>query len=236
MSQVQIGDRTFDQDPRRWDEDNRRDASLVVGGLAAFFLLAAILFYGLAPSASGWFLWASIVVLVLLLIAEAVVLATGIAREENVGPHWLSEPEAHRGQAAGTAGAATATQAEQEPDEVPEPPSPPEIDLECPECREMFTVEDTGERPLHTECPHCGAAGHVNLDNLPEEHDHEHDHDHDHGAEAAAAGVGAEPEPEHEEISLECPACGTQFDVEDDGTRPLTATCPGCGSSGKLKG
>lgn len=234
MSQVQIGDRTFDQDPRRWDEDNRRDASLVVGGLAAFFLLAAIFFYGLAPGASGWFLWVSIAVLVLLLIAEAVVLATGIAREENVGPHWLSEPEAHRSQAAGAAaGAGTAAahaepEPEEEPDEVPEPPSPPEIDLECPECREMFTVEDTGERPLHTECPHCGAAGHVNLDNLPGDHDHAHE------GEAAAAGASAEPD--HEEISLECPSCGTQFDVEDDGTRPLTATCPGCGSSGKLKG
>jgi len=103
----------------------------------------------------------------------------------------------------------------------------------------MFAVEDTGERPLATECPHCGAQGHVNL---PETTDEPDDHDSTAGAGGGAvagdplAGLG-DDEPDDEDvetISLECPVCDTQFDTEDTGERPLRTECPGCGRSGKL--
>jgi len=54
-------------------------------------------------------------------------------------------------------------------------------------------------------------------------------------AEDPLAGLGEDDEDEDVEmISLECPACETQFETEDTGERPLRATCPGCGASGKL--
>lgn len=227
MGEIEIGERDVDTDIRAWDADLRRDASLVVGALAGVLLLVALVYYGLNASGSGWYLWVAIVLLVLLLIVEAAVLATGIAREENVGPPWLSG-EAH---AAGTTTAGTTVGGQEA-----EPEDRPEIDLECPECTEMFTVEDTGERPLATECPHCGAQGHVNLPE-PEGHDPGTGA----GADAAGgplAGLGEE-EPDEamedvETISLECPACETQFETEDTGERPLRTECPGCGKSGKL--
>lgn len=243
MGEVTLGDRQIDTDPRRWDADLRRDASLLFGGIAAFFALAGLIWFVLAPGSAGAFLWVAIVLLVLLLIAEAIVLATGIAKEENVGPHWLTEPEAHAGTARAAEAEAGTAQATPPPETTTEggvePVAGPEIDLECPQCAEMFTVEDTGERPLAAQCPHCGAEGEVNL---PEpQPDHEHDHDHEHGREhgheagAAVAGSGlAEEEEDLPTIDIQCPACETQFEVEDTGERPLEATCPGCGRSGKL--
>jgi DNA-directed RNA polymerase subunit M/transcription elongation factor TFIIS len=243
MGEITIGQRDVDTDVRRWDPDLRRDASLVLGALAGVFLLAALVYYALNAAGSGWFLWVAIVVLALLLVAEAVVLVTGIATEENVGPPWLSGEQRHATTTA--AGAAVGTEgqeAEPEPEHEREPEPEPEhreIDLECPECSQMFAVEDTGERPLATECPHCGARGHVNLPE-PEEDTASGTRT---GAGAAAAGADPlaglgeddeEPDEDVETISLECPACDTQFETEDTGERPLRTECPGCGRSGKL--
>lgn len=158
MGQVEIAGRDVDTDVRLWTPDLRREASLVIGGLAAVFLLAGLIWYALAPGSAGTFLWVAIVLLVLLLLAEAAVLVTGIAREENVGPHWLSEPEAHR-QTREPQAATPGAQARAGTPADEEVPAPPEIDLQCPECGEMFAVEDTGERPLATECPGCGRSG-----------------------------------------------------------------------------
>lgn len=245
MGQITVGDRDIDTDIRRWSADVRRDASLILGAAAGLFLLAALVYYALNAAGSGWFLWVAIAVLAVLLVAEAAVLVTGIAREENVGPPWLAGPEA-ASQATTTEAGATVGGPEPEAEPEPEPEPAPEIDLQCPECTEMFAVEDTGERPLATECPHCGAQGHVNLPE-PEEPDHETDHGH--GSEQASGGTVAEDplagvlgddEPEEqpaedvETISLECPVCDTQFETEDTGERPLRTECPGCGRSGKL--
>lgn len=42
--------------------------------------------------------------------------------------------------------------------------------------------------------------------------------------------------PRPEIITLKCGDCGTVFDVEDFGVRPLRHTCPGCGAEGVLRG
>lgn len=225
MTTVNIGDNEIPTDVRTWDASLRRNASLIVLAAAGAFLLVGVLFYLLAPAASAWYLTAAIVVLALLLVAEAAIVATGIASEENIGPPWLA------GQTATMAGQTTTTGAP--PGQQPEPTprqarEPVHIDLKCPECAEIFTTEDTGERPLHTRCPHCQAEGHVDLE--PPEH-----------ATPAPKPARGEPASEQatqevETLALKCPACETQFEVDDDGTRPLRATCPGCGRGGKLKG
>ncbi len=234
----------FEPDMREWTPDMRRRASIGVFAVAAVLVLVGVIFYFAAPGTASWLLIAAIVVLVLLLLLELAIVATGIATEENSGPQWL------RGSAAETqqAGVSSVPPAHEEDAEDLE-----EIDLRCPQCQELFTVQDTGERPLEIDCPHCGAHGQVDL---PAEHDHAHDEDahdedahEDEGAETQMGGGladeplpgledeegDAEPDEDLPSISLKCPACGTQFDVEDDGERPLKTTCPGCGKSGKLK-
>ncbi len=255
MGQLSIGDRQIDTDVRRWEGPTRRDVSLFLAGIAGVFLLASFLYYGLDASGSGWFLWVAIVTLALLLLAQLIVLVTGIAREEEVGPPWLAgrEPHAAGAQTTTAAGASVESEAEPAGGVGPTPEHEhahevhPEIDLQCPQCSEMFTVQDTGERPLATQCPHCQAQGHVNLPE-PEPEPEQEPAAAGTGAGATAtqepfsgeedplAGIAEEEEPlgEVETISLSCPACETQFDVEDTGERPLRTTCPGCGKSGKL--
>lgn len=227
MAQANVDRSGVPPDVRLWEPETRRKASLIVLGLAGVLLLASLVFYGVAPAASGTFLWVAIVALVLLLVAEAAILATGIAREDDVGPAWLGATQtAPAGSASTQQRAATAG--------TPPPGAQPEeldsIDLKCPECQEQFTAEDTGERPLETECPHCGAKGNVELGPPEQEPARE---------SSPYGSVADEPETPPEDVetlSLKCPACDTQFEVDDDGTRPLTATCPGCGRGGKLKG
>lgn len=361
MADADYGGRGVDADMRLWDDETRRLASLIVLGLAGVFLVGALVYFGVDAASSGWFLWVAIVVLALLLLTEAAIIATGIAREEG-GPAWLAGPHA----------AATTTQEPAQPGPATEPPSQPapepepetehvHVDLKCPQCGELFSVHDTGERPLHTQCPHCGAEGHVDLETPPPAsvHDREpepaaHAREEDpfgdidpvtavegigptYGEKLAALGIETtqdlwqadtvqiaaeldteakrveswqqraelmaisgigpqyaellervdvetipglasedaealtariqdkeadlvqsiqgnpitqtrverwiamardhEPGAERdvETISIKCPACDTQFDVEDTGERPLEATCPGCGRGGKLK-
>lgn len=248
MTETGLPQGTLDPDIRLWDPETRRTASLIVLGAAGVFLVAALLYFGLDATGSGWFLWVAIVVLALLLIVEAAIVATGVAREEG-GPEWLAGP--------GAAAATTGAHAEPGPGPSAEPEPPSEehvhIDLQCPECGDLFSVHDTGERPLHTQCPHCGAEGHVDLEQPPPESVHDEPAagaaEQAEAAEAVPPGLGdeAEADPEqdqaqapagdevHETISIKCPACDTQFDVEDTGERPLEAICPGCGRGGKLK-
>lgn len=59
-----------------------------------------------------------------------------------------------------------------EPEYAPPPPAPEEpvaapvapapakkIKLRCPGCKEVFSADDDGQRPLRTACPHCGRKG-----------------------------------------------------------------------------
>lgn len=359
MADADFGGRRVDTDLRLWDDETRRLASLIVLGLAGVFLVGALLYFGIDAAGSGWFLWVAIAVLALLLLAEAAIIATGVAREEG-GPEWLAGPQA----------AATTTQepAERGPasEPAPEPESETEhvhVDLKCPQCGDLFSVHDTGERPLHTQCPHCGAEGHVDLETPPPGSVHDRKAEAEpathasarepfgdidpvadvegigptYGEQLTALGIettrdlweadtvqiaaeldteakrveswqqraelmaisgigpqyaellervgvetipdlasadavaltrriqdkeadlvqsiqgnpitetrverwiamaqGHDPDAERdvETISIKCPACDTQFDVEDTGERPLEATCPGCGRGGKLK-
>lgn len=47
----------------------------------------------------------------------------------------------------------------------PPKPEPPRriirMDLECRHCKDRFAVTDTGARPLHVRCDHCGTKGKV---------------------------------------------------------------------------
>lgn len=369
----------FDPDVREWSPELRRRASIGIFAMTAVLAILGTIFYFAAPSTAGWVLIVAIVLLAILLLVEVAIVATGIATEDNTGPAWLRASSAQAATAGRTAPpsgyGASATQTT-------------EIDLRCPQCQELFTVQDTGERPLEIDCPHCGAHGQVDL---PEDHAHAHAHA-DPGAQTQAGattsrredpfgdidevtdieGVGpvygeqledrgiattrdlwhADPSelaealdvspnvterwhaqaelmavsgigPQYAEllvrsgvktiealsqrspdglvstiqakldnldvniqgnqvtegrarqwinqarehlgkprlgeagygsladepledtldeeqgdlpsISLKCPACDTQFEVEDDGDRPLKTTCPGCGKSGKLK-
>lgn len=43
------------------------------------------------------------------------------------------------------------------------PPVPvKKMKLRCGGCKEVFTIEDSGERPLKRACPHCGRMGQIN--------------------------------------------------------------------------
>lgn len=44
-----------------------------------------------------------------------------------------------------------------------EPTAPPvkKLKLRCGGCKEVFAIEDTGERPLKRACPHCGRIGKI---------------------------------------------------------------------------
>lgn len=231
----------FDPDVREWSPELRRRVSIGIFAMTAVLAILGTIFYFAAPSTAGWVLIVAIVLLVILLLAEVAIVATGIATEDNTGPAWLR---------ASSAQAATAGQAAPPPRYDDAAAQTTEIDLRCPECQELFTVQDTGQRPLEIDCPHCGAHGQVDLpEGQSQEHAHqEHAHE-DPGAQTQAGGgladeplpgfddeeEAAEAEADLPTLSLKCPACDTQFEVEDDGDRPLKTTCPGCGKSGKLK-
>jgi predicted RNA-binding Zn-ribbon protein involved in translation (DUF1610 family) len=52
---------------------------------------------------------------------------------------------------------------------------------------------------------------------------------------AAPGAVPAQEAPAGGTITLRCGDCGTVFDIQDTGERPLYHTCPGCGAQGVLR-
>ncbi|MFA5861556.1 MAG: hypothetical protein WDA16_07660 [Candidatus Thermoplasmatota archaeon] len=61
-----------------------------------------------------------------------------------------------------------------------------------------------------------------------------------HDAHVGPAGPGpmtesAPPQAAATTMTLRCGDCGTVFDIQDTGDRPLYHTCPGCGAEGVLK-
>lgn len=44
---------------------------------------------------------------------------------------------------------------------TPTPPVVKKLKLRCGGCKEVFSIEDTGERPLKRACPHCGRIGKI---------------------------------------------------------------------------
>lgn len=51
---------------------------------------------------------------------------------------------------------------EETPAPAPAPAAPPRrLKLRCGGCKEVFVIEDTGERPLRRPCPHCSRMGEI---------------------------------------------------------------------------
>ncbi len=225
---------TWTPDVREWEAWQRRQASLAVLGVAAVSLLAAVVFYVLGGTAAVWTVTVVLVALIVLLLVEAVIVATGVATETGSGPTWL------RAGTAATAG--QAMHAGGPPADEDEARPVAEIDLRCPECGGTFTEQDTGERPLPIQCPHCGVQGKADIGAEPETHAHTEDDIAERDA-PVSGGIGDEPLPGLEDepaedlpvVTLKCPACDTRFETEDTGERPLKTTCSGCGRKGKLR-
>jgi DNA-directed RNA polymerase subunit RPC12/RpoP len=91
------------------------------------------------------------------------------------------------------------------------------VKVKCPACGKLFTEQDTGERPLHTVCKHCGAKG--SIDSLPWDESRP-------GTEAPET-----PKEGPEPVPIVCPACGELFELKG----PVSeAKCPACGAVGEL--
>jgi DNA-directed RNA polymerase subunit RPC12/RpoP len=97
---------------------------------------------------------------------------------------------------------------------------PKYIRIKCPACTKVFKAVDTGDRPLHINCKHCGAKGTIDLVPGTEE----------------TPGEGEEEEPKEEEpapepIPIVCPSCDNLFELDEVTD---TAKCPICGAEGDL--
>ncbi|MGA1792693.1 MAG: PKD domain-containing protein [Thermoplasmatota archaeon] len=99
--------------------------------------------------------------------------------------------------------------------------APRTIRIKCPACTKVFKVTDTGERPLHMTCKHCGATG--SIDHVPGEEEAE--------KEGAQAEVEADEEAPIEPVPIVCPSCQNLFELEEV---TETAKCPICGAEGDL--
>lgn len=117
------------------------------------------------------------------------------------------------------AGAGAEAAWEAPPEGAPPPAAAPAaITLKCSSCGTVFDVQDSGERPLRHTCPGCGAVGELTEADIGP------------GVPSETAKAEAAPQA----ITLKCGSCGTTFDVQDTGERPLRHTCPGCGAEGVL--
>ncbi|MHB8585318.1 MAG: FmdB family zinc ribbon protein [Thermoplasmatota archaeon] len=115
--------------------------------LALFAAGTAILF----PNDSSVSLLEGALVVLLLALAGEVVLIL-MARAEAP-----QEPEEEWTAAEAATASPSAAQGPASPAPAPKPL--PEILLRCTSCGNVFTVVDTGERPLRHACPHCGRVG-----------------------------------------------------------------------------
>jgi PKD repeat protein/predicted RNA-binding Zn-ribbon protein involved in translation (DUF1610 family) len=102
---------------------------------------------------------------------------------------------------------------------APIPPQAPKektIRIKCPACGGMFAYRDTGERPIHLICDHCGAKGVI---------------------DSTAPGVpiaqspGKAPEGKGKPIMIICPGCSGLFEIAE---RVDSLKCPFCGAEGDL--
>ena len=75
----------------------------------------------------------------------------------------------------------------------------------CSNCHTVFTIRDTGVRPLKYKCPNCGMEG-----------------------------VLRGKSEKGKTIEVECEKCGNKFEVFDTGERPLKYKCPVCHYEGVL--
>ena len=76
----------------------------------------------------------------------------------------------------------------------------------CSNCNTVFTITDTGVRPLRYTCPNCGMEG-------------------------ALRGKTAEGVRRN----IKCGECGNTFEIYDTGERPLKYECPKCHFEGQIE-
>ncbi|MGA1866626.1 MAG: hypothetical protein ACMUFK_04075, partial [Thermoplasmatota archaeon] len=96
------------------------------------------------------------------------------------------------------------------------------IRVKCPACSKVFKVTDTGDRPLHMTCKHCGATG--TIDHVPGD-------DEDRSKESTPSDEKDEEKEVIEPVPIVCPSCQNLFEL-DQVTE--TAKCPICGVEGDL--
>jgi uncharacterized CHY-type Zn-finger protein len=113
--------------------------------------------------------------------------------------------------------ATAAPPSEKKEEEKPkEDPGPKMIRIKCPVCKNLFKIEDTGERPLEMNCTHCGAKGSIPF--VPGDDEEEEE-------------LGEEVEDKPEPLSIICPNCSGLFELDKV---MENAKCPYCGVSGDL--
>lgn len=115
--------------------ERRRALTLGIMGAAVVVVLAAILTIAFAPEQGRLALILALVFLVAALVAELVFLLVGEAIPFDEQGTWHKYAE-----------------------EATSPPGE-ELLLRCTACSEVFTVIDTGARPLRHACPRCGKVG-----------------------------------------------------------------------------
>lgn len=113
----------------------RRAAFVVLLVIALAALAVAIVVTVSASADAGTWLIAAVVVLVLALAGELLLLVFRAPNKIDEGGDWYAWESESKGE---------------------------EILLRCPNCKETFTLLDTGERPLKHACPHCGRPGVLN--------------------------------------------------------------------------
>ncbi len=90
--------------------------------------------------------------------------------------------------------------------------------VQCQDCKAVFRITDTGERPLTHHCPRCKAYG-VYDPSLPP--------------------IGSPPIPQDvqsvKKLQLTCRNCEHAFQTVDTGARPLRVECPECDSLGIIR-
>ncbi len=76
----------------------------------------------------------------------------------------------------------------------------------CSNCKTVFTIKDTGVRPLKYTCPNCGMEGVIRGKNV-----------------------------KGKTRIIECEECGERFEIFDTGERPLHYECPFCHHKGVIE-
>lgn len=203
---------------RAWDNDQRRVGSLVVLGLAAVIVVAALVTWFLAGNVA-WLYWTLVVLLVVLLVAEGAMFV--------LKPAAAAAPEAH--------GEPHVAYGPSGPAAEPQPAGAKMLTLRCGDCSTVFEVTDTGERPLHHVCPGCGAEGILKGESAPPPMAPVVAPEPAPAPADAATPTPAPAAPTPRRLKLRCGGCKEVFTIEDTGERPLRRACPHCSRMGEIR-
>ena len=115
--------------------ERRRALTWGLMGVGALTIAVAVVVWLAATKYATTAFIVALVVLLVILVAELALLVVGEAIPFDEQGDWHRYTE-----------------------EATRPPSE-ELLLRCTGCGDVFTVIDTGVRPLRTPCPHCGKVG-----------------------------------------------------------------------------